>query len=306
MEGVMVNQQLDLAPKREPLHGLTAAAVLEQRRKHGENVLPASKGQSVWSILFSQFKSPLVYIILVAAGISLVAGEYSDFGIIMAVVIIDVVLGFVQEYQAHRTYTALKSLLKPTTTVIRDGVRQEIDIRELVPGDLVVLNAGERVPGDGEIVESTKLTADEAILTGESEPVNKSTATDQDQVYMGTTIVTGRGFVHMTRTGSGTELGQIATSLQERPQEETPLQVRLRVFSRTLTYLVVAITLVILVTGLIIIFSNLIRALFKGERAPRNPWGGKTLEWQIPSPPPAENFRTLPVISDTPYDYGAE
>lgn len=247
----MVTHVLDLAPKREPLLGLTAAEVLEQRSKHGENVLPASKGQSVWSILFSQFKSPLVYIILVAGGISLAAGEYSDFAIIMAVVVIDVILGFVQEYQAHRTYTALKGLLKPTTTVIRDGARQEIDIRELVPGDLVVLNAGERVPGDGQVVDCTKLAADEAILTGESEPVNKSTGCDQGQVYMGTTVVTGRGLVSITGTGSRTELGQIATSLQENPQEETPLQVRLRAFSTTLTYLVVGITLVILVTGLI-------------------------------------------------------
>jgi Ca2+-transporting ATPase len=247
----MVNQELDLAPKRESFCGLTAAQVVEQRREHGENVLPASKGQSVWSILFCQFKSPLVYIILIAAAISFVAGEYSDFSIIMAVVVIDVVLGFVQEYQAHRTYTALKGLLKPTTTVIRDGAREEIDIRGLVPGDLVVLNAGEHVPGDGEIIESTKLAADEAILTGESEPVNKSTASDQNQVYMGTTIVTGRGLACMTHTGSNTALGQIASSLQEHPQEETPLQVRLRTFSRTLTYLVSAITLVILVTGLI-------------------------------------------------------
>ncbi len=251
MEGATVNQELDLAPKREPFRGLTAAQVVEQRREYGENVLPSTKGQSVWSILFCQFKSPLVYIILIAAAISFVAGEYSDFGIIMAVVVTDVVLGFVQEYQAHRTYTALKGLLKPTTTVIRDGAREEIDIRELVPGDLVVLSAGEHVPGDGEIVESTKLAADEAILTGESEPVNKGTASDQNQVYMGTTIVTGRGLACMTHTGSDTSLGQIASSLQEHPQEETPLQVRLRTFSRTLTYLVSGITLVILVTGLI-------------------------------------------------------
>ena len=91
----------------------------------------------------------------------------------MAVVVIDVILGFVQEYQAQRTYTALKGLLKPTTTVIRDGQRQEVEVRELVPGDLVLLNAGEHVPGDGELARSAKLAVDEAILTGESEPVNK-------------------------------------------------------------------------------------------------------------------------------------
>ena len=192
-----------------------------------------------------------MYIILVAAGISLAVREYGDFGIIMAVVVVDAILGFVQEYQAQRTYTALKSLLKPTTTVIRDGARQEIDIRELVPGDMVVLNAGERVPGDGEIIESTKVAVDEAILTGESEPVNKNSNPDQSQLSMGTTVVTGRGLMRVTRTGSSTELGQIATSLKEDQQEETPLQVRLRGFSRTLTRIVVLMTAAILVVGLI-------------------------------------------------------
>jgi len=106
--------------------------------------LPAEKATSIWAILLSQVKSPLVYIILVAALVSLFAKEYSDFAIIMAVVVIDVILGFVQEYQAQKTYTALKGLLKPTTTVIRDGERVEVEVWELVPGDLVLLNAGEK------------------------------------------------------------------------------------------------------------------------------------------------------------------
>ena len=130
--------------------GLSPAEVLERRARCGENRLPAEKSISAWTILFNQLKSPLVYIILAAAGISLVAREYGDFAIIMAVVVIDVILGFVQEYQAQRTYVALKGLLKPTTTVIRDGQRAEVEVWELVPGDLVVLNAGEKVPGDGD------------------------------------------------------------------------------------------------------------------------------------------------------------
>ena len=153
--------------------GLSSAEVLERRARFGENRLPTEKGVSAWTILFNQLKSPLVYIILAAAGISLVLGEFGDFAIIMAVVVIDVILGFVQEYQAQRTYVALKGLLKPTTTVIRDGQRAEVEVWELVPGDLVVLNAGEKVPGDGELLEATKVALDEAILTGESEPVNK-------------------------------------------------------------------------------------------------------------------------------------
>jgi len=124
--------------------GLTSAEVSARRQQFGENRLPAEKATSIWAILLSQVKSPLVYIILVAALVSLFAKEYSDFAIIMAVVVIDVILGFVQEYQAQKTYTALRGLLKPTTTVIRDGERVEVEVWELVPGDQVLLNAGEK------------------------------------------------------------------------------------------------------------------------------------------------------------------
>ncbi len=231
--------------------GLSQAEVLERRKQYGENRLPAEKGTTVWTILLNQVKSPLVYIILVAAGVSLVVGEYGDFFIIMAVVVIDVILGFIQEYQAQQTYTALKGLLKPTTTVIRDGERQEVEVWELVPGDIVLLNSGEHVPADGEITESTKLSLDEAILTGESEPVNKNDTDGHNLVYMGTTTITGRGTMIVTKIGSSTELGQIATTLREHVEEDTPLQVRLKSFSKILTYIVIGFTLAILITGLL-------------------------------------------------------
>jgi len=248
-------QAIEHVSKHNVLDGLTSAQVLECRARYGENRLPAEKGVSAWAILFNQLKSPLVYIILAAAGISLVLGEYGDFAIIMAVVVIDVILGFVQEYQAQRTYVALKGLLKPTTTVIRDGQRVEVEVWELVPGDLVILNAGEKVPGDGELLEGTKIALDEAILTGESEPVSKQAfsvaGAGPAQVFMGTTVVTGRGILRVTQTGVQTELGQIAASLSEHVEEETPLQVRLKAFSKILTYIVVAATGVILLVGLL-------------------------------------------------------
>src|SRR5512136_3003394 len=228
--------------------GLTKAEVLSRRAQYGENRLPAEKTTSPWTILLNQVKSPLVYIILVAALVSLFAREYGDFAIIMAVVVIDVILGFVQEYQAQKTYTALKGLLKPTTTVLRDGERREVEIWELVPGDLVLLSAGEKVPGDGLLLESTKLAMDEAILTGESEPVNKAV---DEQTFMGTTVLTGRGMMQVSYTGPATELGKIATSLQEHVEEDTPLQKRLKAFSKTLTWIVVGFTLAILITGLL-------------------------------------------------------
>jgi P-type Ca2+ transporter type 2C len=236
------------AIQRTPEPGLNQSEVLARRQQYGENRLPMEKTISPWSILLNQLKSPLVYIILVAALVSLVAREYGDFVIIMAVVVIDVILGFVQEYQAQKTYTALKSLLKPTTTVLREGERREVEIWELVPGDLVLLSAGEKVPGDGLVLESIKLAVDEAILTGESEPVNKA---DEEKAFMGTTVLTGRGLMQVEQIGAATELGKIAASLQEHVEEDTPLQKRLKSFSKTLTWIVAGFTLAILTTGLL-------------------------------------------------------
>ncbi len=237
--------------RRELMRGLSTAEAAAQRARYGENTLPRQKGPSTLSILLAQFKSPLVYIILVAGLISLLAGERGDFAIIMAVVLIDAVLGFFQEYRAQQTYTALKRLIRPTATVIRDGERQEVEVKDLVPGDIVVLSNGEHIPADGEIVESSKLALDEAILTGESEPVSKGAEDADSRLYMGTTVVAGRGVMRVTGTGAATELGGIAASLQEGEEEETPLQVRLKAFSRSLTYLVVGVTALIFVTGLL-------------------------------------------------------
>lgn len=242
------SQDAEATHKREAFTGLTHTEVVKRRVQFGENRLPEEKTASVWSILFNQVKSPLVYIILVAALVSLIAKEYGDFAIIMAVVVIDVILGFVQEYQAQKTYNALKGLLKPTTTVLRDGERQEVEIWELVPGDLVLLNAGEKVPGDGVLLESIKVSMDEAILTGESEPITKNV---NEGIFMGTTVLTGRGTLEIQQTGITTELGQIAASLQEHIEEDTPLQIRLKAFSKTLTWVVVGFTFAILMTGVI-------------------------------------------------------
>ena len=240
------------------LDGLSASQVTELRERFGENRLPPEKNVSSWTILINQFKSPLIYIILIAAGISLALGEISDFTIITFVVVADVIMGFVQEHKAQRTYIALKNLLKPIAIVIRGGQRQEVGVWELVPGDLVLISAGGKVPADSEIIEEIKLSLDEAILTGESEPVCKNV---KEQVYMGTTAVTGRATLRVTSTGINTELGKIAASLGGDSEENTPLQSRLRIFSKTLTTVVVAFTLIILLSGIIMgrEFFNMLR-----------------------------------------------
>ncbi len=234
------------------LLGLSTKQAQELLKVHGENALPAEKGPSKLDIFMGQLKSPLVYIILTAAVVSLIVGEYGDFGIIMAVVVIDAILGYIQEYRAQQTYQALKNLIKPITTVIRNGAREDIEAKYLVPGDIAVINAGEHVPADGQVLESIKLNLDEAILTGESEPVQKSVESGQNTLYMGTTVIGGRAFMEVTHTGIQTELGKIARSLSESVEEKTPLQIRLEAFSKTLTWIVVVFTLGILAVGLIL------------------------------------------------------
>ena len=258
-----------LSQVKKDRKGLNDSEVLERRARYGQNVLPTGKAISAWEILFNQLKSPLVYIILAAAAVSLIVREYGDFAIIMAVVVVDAILGFVQEYQAQKTYIALKGLLQPSATVIRAGQRQEIEVSELVPDDLVLLNAGDRVPGDGVLLEAAKVALDEAILTGESEPVNKTACeeepqaatADQAKAFMGTTVLTGHGLMVVSATGSQTELGKIAASLQEHKEEDTPLQVRLKAFSQVLTRIVAVFTLAILVAGLLMgaEFLNMLR-----------------------------------------------
>ena len=237
--------------------GLRSEEVPALRAQFGENRLPEEHGASAWTILLGQFTSPLIYIVLVGAAISLVLGEISDFIIILSVVVIDVVLGFIQEFQAHRTFVALQGLLKPQATVIRDGQRRELEVWELVPGDIVALAMGDKVPADGDLLEVTRLAVDEAVLTGESEAVAKQSAIEKVEserglrVFMGSTVVTGRGLMCVTATGTATELGQIAVSMSDAAEAPTPLQLRLAEFSRVLSLVVLGATAVILCTGLL-------------------------------------------------------
>lgn len=228
--------------------GLTTIEVQERRIQFGENRLPEERVASAASILLSQFKSPLISIIAIAAAISLALGERGDFVIIAVVVVIDVALGFVQEYQAQQSYLALRNLLKPTTTVIRNGSRQDVEVWELVPDDLVLLAVGDKIAADGVLIETVRIAADEALLTGESEPVTKQL---DDQLFMGSTVVTGRGIMRVTATGLRTELGKIAATITAPDEGRTPLQLRLAKFSRTLTIVVIATTAALLAVGVV-------------------------------------------------------
>lgn len=226
--------------------GLKNEEIAVLQKRYGHNILPAEKKFSAGMIFLSQFKSPLVYVILVAAAISLITKEYTDAVIISIVVLANALAGFFQEQKTQKTYLALKALLRPMTEVIRNGRRETVDMSELVPGDIVILTAGDKVPADGIILESAGLGLSEAILTGESEVIFKDVESNK-RVFMGTIVATGRGTMRVERTGIVTELGKIAQTLKTIKEPPTPLQRRLKKFSLKLTYIVLTLALIIFI-----------------------------------------------------------
>ncbi|MFX0045866.1 MAG: cation-translocating P-type ATPase [Candidatus Hermodarchaeota archaeon] len=235
-------------PEDETELGLTATQVEERKNRFGANILPEKRGRTPLRIYLEQFKSPLIYIVLAAGVISFILREYNDVYIILAVVVLDTIVGFFQEYRAEKAVAALKKLLRAKANVIRDGQRVEVDAAEIVPDDLVILAEGDRIPADGELAETVYITVNEAILTGESEPVLKEVG---DIAFMGTTVFSGRGLLKVTSIGKSTELGKIAESLSEVKDEPTPLQVQLQSFSKLLTYVVIGLSIFILTVGLL-------------------------------------------------------
>ncbi len=184
------------------------------------------------------------------ASISFLLGEHVNGGLILVVLVVDVLMGFYQEYHAQKTLVALRGLLKPRAVVIRNGQKTDIEVKEIVPGDIVVLASGDKIPADGKLTEGIKVIANEAILTGEEEAVTKS-AQENSQLFMGSTIVSGKGLMTVEKIGQATEIGKIGQSIGEIKEEETPLQKRLNVFAKNLVWLILAICLVIFIINIL-------------------------------------------------------
>jgi Ca2+-transporting ATPase len=241
--------------------GLSADVVRARTIEFGENVLQHARGRGVLRMLLAQFADTMVVVLMVAAVIAGVVGEPEDMIAIIAIVMLNAVLGFAQEYRADRAMAALGAMAQPLTRVRRDGAEQTVPSTALVPGDIVLLEAGNIVPADLRLLEAVHLSVEEAALTGESVPSRKeaetcpadaSTIGDQSCMsFKGTTVVTGRGVGLVVATGMRTELGRIATLLRDEKESPSPLQERLSKLGRRLAVVVLLVCAVIFAAGLL-------------------------------------------------------
>jgi Ca2+-transporting ATPase len=240
--------------------GLTKEEVRIRQRKFGENKLPEEKPLSRFRIFFEQFRSPLIYILVIAGIISLVLKEYTDAIVIFGAVFLNTIVGFVQENKANRTLRTLKKVVRHTAEVLREGNLKIIDSRELVPGDIIILNSGDKVPADGRVVESHDLKINEMALTGEwmvakknPKVLEKETplADRDNMVYMGTIVENGKGKVVIVETGINTEIGKVATMIRETREERTPYQKKLARFSKIVGIVIGIICFGIFIEGML-------------------------------------------------------
>ena len=241
--------------------GLEAEEAARRLKEYGPNELVERGIKDPWRILLEQFTETMVVILILAAIISGLLGDIKDTVAIAAIVILNALLGYRQEYQAERAMAALKKLAVPNVKVRRGGHLLELPASTLVPGDIIYLETGSLVPADGRLFDSSNLRTQEAALTGESEPVEKThhiiderdlpLAERKNMVYMGTVVTFGRGQVVVTETGMRTELGNIAELIQSAGQESTPLQLRLDQLGKSLAWVALGLVLLVAAVGLI-------------------------------------------------------
>jgi len=241
-------------------NGLTNEQAARRLSQYGPNQLQEAPRPTFWHMLWDQLNNFVVILLIVASIVSALLGDYIEAGAIMAIVVLNAVLGIVQEQRAEEALAALKRLAAPDAQVIRDGSRRVVPAREVVPGDIVFLEAGNYVPADVRLLEAVNLRVEEASLTGESLPVQKSAATIVDKdiplgdrkntAFMGTLVSYGRGHGVVVSTGMRTQLGLIATMLQTVESEETPLQRRLDQLGRTLSIASLILVAIVFVVAL--------------------------------------------------------
>jgi len=246
--------------------GLSQKEAQKRLLKHGKNILKKTHKLNIIKIIFEQFKSFLIYILLIAVVVSFLIGNLIDGIIILAIVILNASIGFFQQYRAEKALIGLRSMLVPLSIVIRNGKHQKIPSSKIVPGDILIFELGDKVNADCRILESENLQTNEAVLTGESMPVNKFEeklplktilVERLNMLYTGTQITRGSAKAVVVATGMNSEFGKIATELQEIKTQKTPMQKRLNKFSKQLGFIILGIVLIIMFLGFLEHFDKL-------------------------------------------------
>jgi Ca2+-transporting ATPase len=238
--------------------GLSGQEAARRLARFGPNALPEGVSKSLFTVLLHQFKSPLIYLLLAAAGIALALGKVSDSVVILVVVLINAIIGTFQEGRAERSLSALRRLASPRAHVLRDGEEQQIEARELVPGDVLLLAAGDAVAADARLVEGAALQLSEAALTGESAPVAKepsplaletALADRKNMLYAGTYVTAGRARAVVVATGLASEIGRIAALAEAAEEPKTPLERRIEQFGRYIMAAAMVLLIAVVAVG---------------------------------------------------------
>ncbi|MCX7907906.1 MAG: HAD-IC family P-type ATPase [Ignavibacteria bacterium] len=239
--------------------GLTHKQVLEHRKKFGENRLITKKPKSNWILLLEQFNNPVIIILILAAILNAFISDLKDTFVIAAVVVLNTLIGYIQERKASDALKALEKMAAPHARVIRDGIQKNIPTQEVVCGDLLILESGVRVPADGRLIESNNLLVDESMLTGESfsiekrydarVPENAPLGDRFTMVYSGSIVQKGRGIAVVTSVGQNTEFGKIAQKVSEAEESQSPLQIQIAKFGKALSVAILLVIAAIFVIG---------------------------------------------------------
>lgn len=257
----MTTEDIVQSQRSEPSKGLSTDEAGKRLEEHGLNELSEGTKLSPVALLLNQFKDFMVLVLMGATLISGLLGEYLDAITIIAIIIMNGILGFMQEFRAERSLRALKELSAPNAKVLRSGVLEQLPARDLVPGDIVLIESGDRVPADVRFIEANGLYVEESALTGESVPVSKHiSAIESDEVplgdqrnlgFMGTMVTRGTAKGIVIRTGMNTEMGKIADLIQSTESTETPLQHRLEQLGKILIIVALALTVVVVIAGIV-------------------------------------------------------
>lgn len=250
-------------------NGISTKELDERVEKYGKNELPKGKKQSVFSIFFEQFKSPIVYVMIFASILSALGKEYVDAIAILFIVLIDAIVGTIQEFQASKEAESLQNLIKVKCKVIRDGKEKLVNSEDLTIGDIMVLESGNKISADARIISSLNLNVDESILTGESLPRDKNALTIKkdtsiqdidNMLFAGTSVVKGRCTAVVVAIGADTEIGKISSKVMEDEGEKTPLTIRMEKLSKQITVMILIVAIIL--TALMIFKGTSVNEVF--------------------------------------------